>query len=52
MARAYRGSGALGGFTVMGLALEEHYTSCQILTDDRIEAVQILIPLIRSSPSE
>lgn len=51
VARAYRASGALGGFTVMGLPLEEHYTNCQILTGDRIEALQILIPLIRSGSS-
>jgi AraC family transcriptional regulator len=52
VARAYRASGALGGFTVMGLPLEEHYTSCQILTGNRIEALQILIPLIRNGSSE
>jgi AraC family transcriptional regulator len=50
VACAYRASGALKGFTVMGLPLEEHYTSCQILTEDRIEAVQILIPLNPSGP--
>jgi AraC family transcriptional regulator len=52
VARAYRASGALAGFTVMGLPLEEHYTTCQILTEDRTQALQILIPLIRRSPSE
>jgi hypothetical protein len=49
--RAHRASGALGGFTVMGLTLEEHYASCQTLTEDRIEALRILIPLIPTGPS-
>jgi AraC family transcriptional regulator len=52
VAHAYCASGALSGFTVVGLPLEEHYTSWQILTEDRIETLQILIPLIRGSPSE
>ena len=52
MACAYRASGALVGFTVMGLPLEEHYASCQILTEDRIEALRILIPLIPNGPLE
>jgi len=52
VAWAYRASAALAGFMVMGLPLEEHYASCQILTDDRIEALRILIPLMPNGPSE
>ncbi len=52
VAWAYRASAALAGFMVMGLPLEEHYASCQILTEDRIEALRILIPLMPKGPSE
>lgn len=43
--RAYHASATLAGFTVAGLPVEEHYTSSQILTEDRIETLRILIPL-------
>jgi AraC family transcriptional regulator len=51
VASAYRASHLLAGFTVTGLPLEEHYTSSQILTADRIETLRILIPLVPRGPS-
>lgn len=48
VARAYRASSDLSGFTVTGLPLEEHYTTSPILTDDRIETLRIVIPLVHS----
>ena len=52
VARAYRASGGLSGFTVTGLPLEEHYTTSPILTNDRIETLRILIPLVHSGASQ
>lgn len=46
VAAAYRASGALAGFTVTGLPLEEHYTSSQVVTGDRIETLRTMIPLV------
>lgn len=52
VAAAYDASSALAGFTVVGLPLEEHYTSTRILTGDRLETLRILIPLAPTGPSE
>ena len=51
VAAAYAASGALAGFTVIGLPLEEHYTDSRILTEGRIETLRILIPLAPIGPS-
>lgn len=45
VAQAYNASGDIAGFTVIGLPLEEHYTTSHIMTGTRIETLRLLLPI-------
>ena len=47
---AYRAATGLRGFQVLGLPVEENYLTSTLLTQQRIQTTQILIPLRRTVP--
>ena len=47
---AFRASGVLRGFDVVGLPVEERYLTSALLTHQEIQTTQILIPLRRTVP--